>query len=170
MQRIAVCRPGSAQNWSRQFQVPSGWTSERPGRLAAGNRKLPGSNQGWSWPISYHSLHLRTLPISLGPDSQCDSNGTIHLIFQKSLGKIFMYSCLSPAIKVAICDQLGLYCYQSLLHHTLPILLGPDFWCQSDGALCFAIKALRGNIYRHLAVAVQSMWNMFRPDTLISYV
>ena len=152
--------PGSAQNWSRQFPVPSGATSKCPGRLAAGNRKLPGSNQGWSWPVLYHSLHLPTLSISLGPVFQSDSNGTTHLIFRKHPGKIFVYSCLSPAIKVAIWDQLGLYYTQSLLCHTLTILPGPDFWCRSDGALYIARKVLRGNVYWHLAVTVQSMYTI----------
>ena len=150
-------RPASALIWSRQFPVPSGVTSWTLGRCAAGDRKLPRSILGWSWPTYSHSLHFCTLSISLGPDFQSDSNGTTHLIFRKHPGKIFTYSCLSPAIKVAIWDQLGLYCYQSLLHHTLPILPGPDFWCRSDGALHIAIKVLRGNVHRHVTVAVQSM-------------
>ena len=108
--------------------------------------------------------------MSPGPDFQSDSNGTTHLIFRKHPGKIFVYSCLSPAIKVAIWDQLGLYCYQSLLHHILPILPTPDFLCQSDGALCSAINVLRENIYRHLAITVQSMCTLFRPDTIISFI
>ena len=150
-------RPGSAMIWSRQFLVPSGvrsWTLEH---CTAGNRKLPGSILGWSWSISYHSLHLSTLSIPLGPNFQCDSDGTTHLIFQKHLGKIFVYSCLSPPIKVAISDQLSLYYTQSLLCPTLTKLLGPDSWARSDGAFNFEIKILRGNVYRHLAVAVQSM-------------
>ena len=150
-------RPISTLIWPRQLPVPSGATSWTLGHCAAGNQKLAGSILGWSWSISYYSLHLPTLSISLGLDLQSDSNGTTHLIFWKHHGKISMYSCLSPAIKVAIWDQLGLYCYQSLLPHTLPILPGPDFWCRSDGALHIAIKVLRGNVHRHVAVTVQSM-------------
>ena len=157
MQGIAVCRLGSAQNWSRQFPVPSGTTFKCPGHYAAGNRKLPGSNHARSWSISYYSLHLPTLCISLGPYFQGDPNGTTHLILRKHLGKIFVYSCLSPAIKLAISDQLSLYCTQSLLRHTSPILPGADFWCRSGGALHIAIKVFHGNVHRHLAVAVQSM-------------
>ena len=129
--------------------------------------KLPGSNQGWSWPTSYHSLHLATLSISLGPDFQSDSNGTTHLIFRKHLGKIFVYSCLSPAIKVGISDQLSLYYTQSLPHPTLTILLGPVFCARCDGALHFAIKVLRGNVLCHLAIPVPSMPIICRPNTII---
>ena len=167
VQGIALCRPGSAQNWSRQFPVPSGATSKCPGRYAAGNRKLPGSNQSWYWPMSYHSMHHPTLSISPGPDFQSNSNGTTHMIFRKHLGKIFVYSCLSPAIKVGISDQLSLYYTQSLPHSTLTILLGPVFWARSDGALYCAIKVLRGNVYWHLAVAVQSMCTIFWSYTCI---
>ena len=157
VQGIALCRPESAQNWSRQFPVPSGATSKCPGRYATGNRKLPGSNHAWSWSISYYSLHFCTFSISPEPDFECDSNGITHLIFRKHPGKIFVYSCLSPAIKVAISDQLSLYYTQSLLRPTWTMLLGPDFWARSDGALHFAIKVLHGNVHRHLAVAAQSM-------------
>ena len=149
MQRIVRYRPGSGMIWSRQFPVPSGATSKCLGRYDTGNRKF--------WPMSYHFWHLAILSISLGPDFQSNFNGTTHLIFWKHPGKIFVYSCLGPAIKVAIWDQLGLYCYKSLLRHTLPILPGPDFWRRSDGALHIAIKVLRGNMHRHIAVAVQSM-------------
>ena len=158
MQGIALCRPGSAQNWSRQFLVPSGTTSKCPGRYTTGNWKLLGLNQSWCRPMSYHSLHHPTLSISPGPDFQSDSNGTTHMIFRKHLGKIFVYSCLSPAIEVAISDQLSLYCAQSLLRPTLSILLGPNFQACLDGTLYFAIKVLCGNVHQHLALAVQSMF------------
>ena len=150
-------RPGSALIWFRQFPVPSGVTSWTLGRCAAGNRKLPRSILGWSWPTYCYSLHFCTLPILIGPDFESDSNGTTHLIFRQHPEMIFVYSGLSLAIKLAIWDQLGLYCYQGLLRHTLPILPGPDFWCRSDGAYHIALKVLRGNVHRHVAVAVQSM-------------
>ena len=132
--------------------------------------EIAGIKSSRCWPMSYPSLQLATLSISLGPDFQSDSNGTTHLIFRKDLGKIFVYSCLSPAIKVAIWDQLGLYCYQSLLRHTLSILPGPDFWCRFDGALHIAIKVLCGNVHQHLGATVQLMCTMFRSDTIISFI
>ena len=131
--------------------------------------KLPGSNQGWSWPTSYHSLHLATLSISIGPDFRLDSHGTTHLIFRKHPEKIFVYSGLSHAIKVAISDQFSLYYIQSLLRHTLHILRGPDFLCYSDGVLHIAIKVLDGNVHRHVAIAVQSMCSIFKSYTIICY-
>ena len=122
---LCILSEGKFDVISRIF--PDSTTSKCPGRCAAGNRKLPGSILGWSLSTWCYSLHFCTFSMSPGPDFQSDSNGTTHLIFRKHPGKIFVYSCLSPAIKVAIWDQLGLYCYQSLLPHTLSLLPGPDF-------------------------------------------
>ena len=160
-------RPASALIWSRQFPVPSGVTSSTLGRCTTGNQKLPRSMLCRSWPTYCYSLHFCTLSISIGPDFQSDSNDNTHLIFRQHPEKIFVYSCLSHAIKVAISDQFSLYYTQSLLHHTLTILLGPNFWARSNGALHFAIKVLHGNVYRHLAVAVQSMCTILQSYTTI---
>ena len=81
---------------------PDNITSLRPEHCAVWEPEIAGIKSSRCWPMSYHSLHHATLSISLGPDFQFDSNGTIHLIFRKHPGKIFVYSCLSPAIKVAI--------------------------------------------------------------------
>ena len=95
---------------------------------------------------------------SIGPDFQSNSNGTTYLIFQNHPEKIFVYSGLSHAIKVAISDQFSLYCMQSLLRHTLHILPRPDFLCHSDSVLHIEVKVLCGNVHQHLALAVQSMF------------
>ena len=76
----------------------------------------------------------------------------------------------SPAIKVAISDQLSLYYTQSLLRPTLSILLGSDFRCRSNGALHIAIKVLRGNVHRCLAVAVPLMSIICRSNTIIPLI
>ena len=78
-----------------------------------------------------------------------------------------MYSYLSPAIKVAISDQLSLYYTQSLLHPTLTILLELDFGARSDSTLHLAIKVLHGNVYRHLAIVVPLMPTIARSTTII---
>ena len=47
------------------------------------------------------------------------------------------------------------------------ILLGPDFWCHSNGALHFMLKVLRGNTQWHLAISSPSMATISRSNTSI---
>ena len=88
-------------------------------------------------------------------------------------------SWIFPAVQRP-CDQdiglLGTFCWShqicplcvcTVWYDMTTILLGPDFWCHFNGALCFVLKLLRGNVLWHLAISVLSMPTISRSNTSI---
>ena len=92
MQSIAVCRPGSAQNWSRKFPVP-GQHNVLATRTLCCLGKFCWSHQVCPHQVCTVWYSMRAM--LLGPNFRCQLNGVLYFVLPALRGNIQWHLAIS---------------------------------------------------------------------------